>query len=107
MVINLLVISLIVCYVVDVSGFVDHIKQFIWKWLMKKEYNGYQLKPFDCSRCMCFWVGLIYIICVGFNLWNLLLVCGFSLMAEQITNLLVIFQMLLQKLEDKIVDYLE
>ena len=62
--INLLLLQLIVVFIVDISGVMDSIKYAISKLLTKgviKTLN-YRIKPFDCSLCMTFWVGLIYII---------------------------------------------
>lgn len=62
--INLLLLQLIVVFIVDISGVMDSIKYVISKLLTKgviKTLN-YRIKPFDCSLCMTFWVGLIYII---------------------------------------------
>ena len=89
-VINLLYISIIICYVVDISGVVDNIKKFIWKFIIGKnvEYKYFSFKPFDCSRCMIFWAGLIYLICVSqFTLFNICLVCLFSFLSIQITDI--------------------
>lgn len=90
--INLLIITGIVCFIVDISGFVDTIKRWVWKWLFKdREYNDFELKPIDCSLCMSFWIGLIYLICVGqFNVLMIGYVCLLSLLSSNITGLLII-----------------
>ena len=95
-------ITVIVCFVVDISGFIDTIKNLIWQWVFngKKEYREFRLKPFDCSLCMSWWIGLIWIIIYGFSLKNLLFVSLFAMMSEQITQLLLTVRYLIHKLID-------
>ena len=64
--INILLISFIVVFIVDISGIVDTIKYWIWKKYVKYgDYHNLQLKPFSCSLCMTWWVNIIYIIAIG------------------------------------------
>lgn len=60
---DLLLITMILVFIIDVSGVVDHIKRFVWNWVYKgkREYHDFDLKPFDCSMCTTWWVGLIYL----------------------------------------------
>ena len=58
--INILTITVICCYILDISGFIDEIKQRIMKWLSIKQEIS--LKPFDCSLCMSHWINLFYIL---------------------------------------------
>lgn len=51
-------ISIIVVIIVDISGFIDSVKSLIGKVL---GINNVNLKPFDCSLCLNFWVSLLYI----------------------------------------------
>lgn len=63
MILNLLLIQAIICYIIDLSGVAEFIKHVIWKWLKgDKPYKDFSFKPFLCSRCMSFWVGLIYLL---------------------------------------------
>lgn len=106
---DVLLLSLIVCFIIDISGFMDSVKHMIWKWLFgnKREYREFPLKPFDCSLCMTFWVGLIW--CFGtahFQLYHILFVCLMSMLSEQISNMLRLLRMMLQKVEDMIFNYL-
>lgn len=105
MILDILLIDVIVCFIVDISGFVDTIKRTIWKWLRKdKPYQEYRLKPFDCSLCLCFWSGLIWLLIQGnISIGSVALVCMFSLIAEQISNILKLIKHSLQLLLDKII----
>lgn len=64
MFIDLILIQIIVVLIVDMSGFIDSFKSFISKTLTKGyiESSNYSLKPIDCSFCMNWWGGLIYLI---------------------------------------------
>lgn len=76
MCIDLLLITLIIVFIVDISGIVDSIEASLSKWLKGKVKLG---KPWVCSLCMTWWVGLIYILCLGkFNLMNIALVALFA-----------------------------
>lgn len=64
---NLLLIQFIVVVIIDDSGVIDSIKRGISKLLTKGkiETTNFDLKPFSCSYCSNFWVGLIYLLCIG------------------------------------------
>lgn len=55
---ELLIISALVIYIVDLSGFTDSWKNFLFRHFKTNTKN---MKPFDCSLCMTWWVGLIYL----------------------------------------------
>lgn len=89
--VNLLMLSAIICYIIDISGVVDSLKYAIWRWLFngKREYEDFRLKPFDCSLCMCFWSGLIYLLITqSFTIWAVGYVCLLSHLSTEITAFL-------------------
>ena len=102
MILELLLLTVIVCFVVDISGFIDTIKSLIWKWVFngKREYREFRLKPLDCSLCMTFWIGIIWISIFEFTLFNLLFVCLFAMMSEEITQILSTIKYLIHRLID-------
>lgn len=59
---NILIITTVIVYIIDFSGFLHNLTKKIYKMLNpNKEYNGQQLpKPFSCSTCMVFWIVLFY-----------------------------------------------
>lgn len=61
-ILDLLYICLIVVIIVDISGIIDSIKSGLGKLLNIKDSGRIRLKPFDCSFCMNFWCGLIYLV---------------------------------------------
>lgn len=71
MITDLLIMTCVIVWIIDLTDIIETIKKQIWKyvWNGKKEYKVYTLKPIDCSLCMTWWTGLIYLIIVGkFNL---------------------------------------
>lgn len=79
---NLFLISIIVVVIIDLSGAPDSFKSFLKRRLTKGRMSdpNYSLKPFDCSFCMTWWTGLVYL-CITHTLslwmvtWLLLLCC--------------------------------
>lgn len=60
--VNLIALSAVIAYITEVSGIIDNLKYALGRWL---GVTVSRLKPLDCSLCMTWWCGLIYIICVG------------------------------------------
>ena len=90
---------------IDISGFIDSLKLLISKLLTKSKLQTaqYKFKPFDCSFCMTFWVGLIYTIVTGeFNLVTLAAILLIAFMTEPIKQLLILIKDLLIKIIDVI-----
>lgn len=100
---ELICIAIIIVYIVDVSGVIDYIKRFISNFLTKGKIqsSNLSLKPFDCSLCMMFWIGLIYILLNhSFTLQSLMLVCMMSFSTPIILNILLYMRDLMNKLID-------
>lgn len=101
---ELLLLTAIIVYIVDLSGFTDS-----WKGWLKKALHARDLKsmkPFDCSLCMAWWCGLLYIIMTGrFTLAGVAMVAGSSFLAypigaalQAVRDLLLCLIGLIQKL---------
>lgn len=79
--IDIIWIAIIWVIILDISGFMDHLKSGLKRLLTRGRMSdpNYSLKPFDCSFCMTFWTGLVYLwITHQFSLWMvcyLLLIC--------------------------------
>lgn len=100
MILSLMLIQLIICYIVDLSGVVESFKHAFWRWVKPgKPYKDFELKPFTCSRCMGWWTGLIYILCTGhFTIPYISFVALLSLLASTFSNLLQLFKDILDTL---------
>lgn len=62
MMIELLIITALIVFIVDLSGIIESMESGLGKWL---KCTVRIPKPFSCSLCMSWWTGLIYLICVG------------------------------------------
>lgn len=84
---DLLLLTLIVVYIVDLSGFTESWKGLLWKvWKL----NTKDMKPFDCSLCMTWWVGLIYLLIVGkFTMGYIAAVAALSFLSFPIGQILI------------------
>lgn len=78
---DILLIAVIIVVIIDISGFTYSLKSGLKKVLTKGRMSDpyYTLKPFDCSFCMTFWTGLIWLLVIhNVTLWMLaylLLIC--------------------------------
>lgn len=61
---DLLIMSCILVFAIDLSGFIQVISKKIWGWMYPNvRYNGWIIpKPFSCSLCSTFWLGLLYLL---------------------------------------------
>lgn len=88
---DLLILSAIVCYIVDVSGFSLTLKKLVAKTIFRNSRVNPVLidfKPFTCSLCMTFWTGIIYSICINsFSILVLGYICLLSLNSKNISGL--------------------
>lgn len=61
---GILLLAVIVVVIVDLSGFTESWKGWL-KWMLTKgQFSSpdYSFKPFDCSLCITFWSGLVYLL---------------------------------------------
>lgn len=87
MFLDLFLITLIIVFVIDISGIIDELETILSKWLKGKARIP---KPFSCSLCLTWWVGLIYLLCIGeFNLINIAIVVLFAHLSGVLGTLLV------------------
>lgn len=61
--INLLIITCLIVWVIDLTDVMDYFKKLIWRLVWgKKQYKQFRMKPLDCSLCMSWWIGIVYIL---------------------------------------------
>lgn len=110
MIIDLILIQLIIVYIIDLSGVIDSIKLFISKHLTKNKIvtTNFSLKPFDCSLCSTWWIGLIYlIICHSFTIPYIALVALLSFLTPISSNILLLMKDLIGFEINKIYEWLQ
>ena len=95
MIIELILIQLIIVYIIDLSGAVESFKLFISKILTKGKIQttNFDLKPFTCSLCMTWWIGLIYLlICHSFTIPYIALVALLSFLTPLSSSILLLIK---------------
>lgn len=82
--INILLISIIMVFIIDLSGIIDEMEHALAKWLNKKEVHI--PKPWSCSLCTSFWTGLLYLILTNtFTIPTITYVCMIAFLTP-VTN---------------------
>lgn len=105
-IVDLFMISVIISFIIDLSGIVDSFKRLIVVKLLKFNNANISLKPFDCSLCMTFWVGLAYLIAFkSFTLPFILVVCLMAYMADITTLILMAVKDLIGKIINSMLEY--
>lgn len=105
---NLFLISIIVCFIVDCSGIMTDIRKKVAdiiykKTKMKVDPMELKLKPMCCSLCMTWWTGIIYLLFAGeFTIINLAVVAVLALLASNISGFLMLLKDFFSMLEMKI-----
>ncbi len=80
----LLVIQFLAVFIIDYSGAVEDMLTPLVKRLTGSRI-GHIGKPFSCSLCTTFWVGLLYIIIAGLPFWQYMAVVAALAIATPVT----------------------
>lgn len=100
--INLFILTCIIVFIIDLSGFVDEmVKRLYYKYIKVGDYHTLipKLKPLTCSLCMTFWVGLIYLLITSqFNLVMIGYVCLLAFLSPIIGDILIMIKDVLNKI---------
>lgn len=104
MIYELILISLITCFIIDVSGVIDSMDNMLQKKLRNKMYKV--PKPFSCSLCMTFWCCLFYLIITGnFTLGLVSFTCILSMLTPITTRILYFIRDFLDRVIENLEDY--
>lgn len=104
-IIDILLVASVTIYIVDLSGFTDSWRSALARLLKISESALRPIKPFDCGKCMTWWVCLIYIICVGkVTLAYIAFIAFLSHMSQPIGQLLVLLRETMNTLVDKLLE---
>ena len=92
---DLLFLSLLVVFIVDLSGFTESWLSAFSRWLGRRVTS---VKPFTCSLCMTWWTGIVYLIVTGrFCLPLLAYVAGLAFFSFPISEGLIFIKETLLK----------
>lgn len=102
---DLLLMSLTVSYVVDVSGFTQSWRSALARWLGRSASALRPLPPFDCGKCMTFWACLILTLIEGaFSLPVLAYICLLSCLSVTAGQVFIFIREGLSRLLDMLID---
>lgn len=107
-ILDLIFLSIIICFIVDVSGVMNEIRKFIASIISKKtkikvDYRELKLRPVGCSLCSIWWSGLGYLLFVGkFTIPYIALVSFLSLISSNISGFLFCVKDILSVIENLI-----
>ena len=100
--INLFILTCIIVFIIDLSGFVDEmVKRVYYKYIKVGDYHTLipKLKPLSCATCLNFWVGTIYILATGtFTIPLFAYVCMLSFFSITIGDILVMIKDVINKI---------
>lgn len=102
---ELFCLSIIICFIVDVSGVMNEIRKLVSSIIYKKtkikvDYNELKLRPIGCSLCSVWWIGLAYLLCTSnFTIPYIAVVVFFSLISSNISGFLICIKDVLSTIE--------
>lgn len=104
-IIELFCLTIITVFIIDISGFIEHIKYWISKCFTKNKFTttDWELKPFDCSLCMSWWIGLIWIFSTtNSSVWLYLITIQavMSMLTSNLKDLIYFFKEILNKINN-------
>ena len=104
---ELLLIAICVVILVDLSGFIETIKHWIWDFTYKKkrEYRDFDFRPFSCSFCMTHWVGLAYLLFTHITLLDYTYLLFLCVMTPVIKDILMLVRAFCNKIIDAFYDW--
>lgn len=98
--IELYLISVITVLIIDISGFIQNMENYLAKWIGAKEIHIHLI---ECSFCVNWWLSLIYIIFTNhFNLIYITIALLFSFLTPITQDLLYGIRETLSKIINKI-----
>lgn len=98
---HLILIAFISAFIVDYSGAVKELRAWVNTRILKREADR-PIRPFDCSLCVTFWAGLIYVIVRGeLSVPAVAGVCLAAYLAQVFNNLLFTIKDKIDKYYDK------
>lgn len=104
-ILNLLYISIIWVLILDIAGFAHTIDKTLYKIFYRgRAYReDAHFPPFDCSLCLTFWTGLIYLLIIqSLTIPHMLLLLVFACLTPIIKDLFILIKDIVVKLIDLI-----
>ena len=106
MILNLLILTLIIIFITDISGVVEHIKSFIIKYILKRPNiptDALHIQLLECSLCQTWWIGLFTILITGnFTIQYIGYVAALSFLTKTFYEILILIQDVISSIIKKI-----
>lgn len=102
-ILNLFIISVIWVLILDLSGFARTIDKTLYKiFYQKRPYReDAHFKPFDCSLCMTWWSGLLYLLITHtLSLLNIAILLVFAWSTTMEKDIFIFIKDIITKLLD-------
>ena len=104
--IDILLLAVIVVIIIDISGITDSIKSLIKRIVTKGMMSdpNYSLKPLDCSFCITFWSGVVYMLIThSLSLWMTAYLLGICVLTPVIKDIFILIRETLLKIINKMI----
>lgn len=104
--IDILLLAVIVVIIIDISGITDSIKSLIKRIATKGMMSdpNYSLKPLDCSFCLTFWSGVVYMLITNsLSLWMTAYLLGICVLTPVIRDIFILIRETLLKIINKLI----
>lgn len=104
--IDILLLAVIVVIIIDISGITDSIKSLIKRIVTKGMMSdpNYSLKPLDCSFCLTFWSGVVYMLIThSLSLWMTAYLLGICVLTPVIKDIFILIRETLLKIINKLI----
>ena len=102
-ILNLFIISIIWVLILDLSGFAQTIDRTLYKIIYKgRPYReDAHFKPFDCSLCMTWWTGLLYLLITHtLSIFNIAILLVFAWSTTMEKDIFILIKDIVTKLLD-------
>ena len=87
---ELLLITCIIVFLIDLSGAMDKLNKRVWNWFYKDiPYSGWTIPLFGCSLCLTWWTGFLYLLFTGFSIPMLAYVALLAFLTPVIKDILL------------------
>lgn len=104
---NLILLSFIVVFCIDYSGFIEEADKMLTK-LFKSKVPLHIPKPWNCGTCLCWWGGLIYLLANGiFTVPYICLVALLSALTPEILSIIYFIKDLINKIFTTLEEFLK
>lgn len=106
MISDLIFINIIVVILIDILDIpTEFLFKPIWRLTTKLPYKGWSFKPFSCSLCTAWWLGLLYIIIThNFSILNIMIVLLLAVFNSVINDIINIVKEYWARLVNKILN---